>query len=132
MSVTLLTGKSATFSYDGVSGSMQITSFTTDQTADSETVETLAGSAALSAQKEYTATVSFLFDGTISGATNFYKAVQAAYEDGLPGAITFAIGGFSEDGDATVTGLTKDVPADAQITCEATFLCTGMTPTYPA
>jgi len=130
MATTLVTGKSATFTYDSVQGEAQITTFSTEQTADSESIETLSGTAVLSASKEYTATVSFLFDGNTAGG-GFYKALEGSYEDGLPGTVTFAIGTFSETGSAVVTALSKEVPADGAVTCEATLTCTGMTPTYP-
>jgi hypothetical protein len=131
MSVSLITGKSATFTYDSVQGEAQITAFTTEESSESESIETLAGTAVLTASKAYTATISFLFDGNTTGG-GFYKAMQAAFADGLPGTITLAIGTYSETGSGTVTALSKEVPADGGVTCEATVVCTGMTPTYPA
>lgn len=130
MTVSLITGKSATFTYDSVQGTAQITTFTTDQSSTSESVETLGGTAVLSSAKEYTVTVSFLFDGNTTGG-GFYKALQGSYEDGQPGTISLVIGGYSETGSGTVTALSKEVPADGGVTCEATITCTGMTPTYP-
>ena len=130
MATTLLTGKSATFTYGTTQGEAQITTFATDATATSETVETLAGSAPLSSKKEYTATVTFLFDGNLVGG-GFYKACEASYTAASSGVVSFTIGAFTEAGTGTVTGLSKESPADGAVTAVATILCTGMTPTYP-
>ena len=130
MAVELVTGKTCTFQYGTVQGEAQITTFSTEETADSESVETLGGTAVLSANKQYTLTVSFLFDGNKAGG-GFYAALQASYTAGSAGAITLGIHGYTEAGNGTVTALSKEVPADGAVTCEATITCTGMTPTYP-
>jgi hypothetical protein len=130
MATSLVTGKSATFTYDSVQGEAQITSFSTEDTTEVETVETLGGSAPLPGKEEYVATVSFLFDGNTSGG-GFYAALQAAKADKSSGTITFTVGTFSETGTAVVNALSKEVPADGAATCEATLTCSGMTPTYP-
>lgn len=129
--VSTVTGKSATFTYKTVSGSAQITEYDWEQSSSAESVETLTGTAVTSSKKERTVTCSFLFDGNTTGG-GFYKALQEAYEDGLPGALAATIGTASfASTAAVVTALSGAVPADGQVTCEATFTVDSWTPTYP-
>lgn len=130
--VSVTTGKSATFTYKTKAGSAQITEYNWDQSSSAESVETLTGTAVTSSSKERTVTCSFLFDGNTSGG-GFYAALQSAYEDGLGGALTAVVdtATFASTA-AVVTALSGAVPADGQVTCEATFTVDSWTPTYPA
>ena len=81
MPTTLVTGKTCTFQYGTVQGEAQITTFSTEESGDSESIETLTGTAVLSSSKSYTATVQFLFDGnTVSGERH---TVYVADPDGM-------------------------------------------------
>ena len=71
MATTVVTGKSATFTYGSTAGTAQVTAFTPDETSSPETIETLGGTAVLSATKERSVSCDFLFDGDQSGG-GFY------------------------------------------------------------
>ena len=63
---TAITGKSCTFEYGGsTSGTAQITTATIDESASSETIQTLGGSVAISQGIESTVSCDFLYDGDV-------------------------------------------------------------------
>jgi hypothetical protein len=127
MPATAITGKACTFSYDGKEGTAQITTATVDESASSETIQTLGGSVAISQGVESTISCDFLYDGDQAGG--FYAALKAALDDGVPGAFTVATGGglpASWTGDAIVTSLSAELPADGAVTCSAELTVSGL------
>jgi hypothetical protein len=126
VATTAITGKQFTVEYDTVSGSAQITTGTIDETASSETIQTLAGSAAVSQGVESQVSCDFLYDGSVNGG--FYAALKAALADGQPAVITIDGGGSSWSGDAIVTSLSVEFPTDGASTCSAEFTISGALP----
>jgi hypothetical protein len=121
---TAITGKQCTFEYGTKAGEAQITNSTIDQTAASETIQTLGGSVAVSQGIESEVGCEFLYDGDAVGG--FYAALQAALDAGTAGTLTINAGGTSEwSGEALVTALGAELPADGAVTCSATFTISG-------
>lgn len=131
MATTVTTGKSATFTYGSVAGTSQITTFTPDESSSPETVETLGGTAVLSATKERNIECEFLFDGNTATSGGFYGACKSAFDDGQSGTLTADIDGASYTGSGIVSGLSTPVPADGAVTCTATFTMSSWTYTAP-
>jgi len=121
---TAITGKRFTVQVGAIDGSAQITSGTVDEAASSETIQTLAGSAAVSQGIESTISAEFLFDGDQSGG-GFYAALRAALVSGNAAAVTIDGGGSEWDGMALVTSLSAEFPADGASTCSAELTVSG-------
>jgi predicted secreted protein len=120
-----ITGKACTFTFGTVAGSAQITTFTVDETADSTTTQTLAGSVTTSKGVEAEVSADFLYDGDET-AGGFYAALRAALVAGDPGTLTITAGTTSEwTGSAVVTELSAEAPADDAMTCSATLKVSG-------
>jgi hypothetical protein len=132
MATTVVTGKTATFTYDSVAGTAQITTWTADESASPETIETLGGTAVLSATKERTVECEFLFDGDVATSGGFYGACKAAFDDGLSGTLSATIDGATFSGTGIVSALSTPVPADGAVTCTATFTLSAWTYTAPS
>lgn len=131
MATTVITGKSATFSYGSVAGTSQITTFTPDESASPETIETLGGTAVLSTTVERTVECEFLFDGNITGG-GFYAALKAAFDASSEGTLSVNIDGAAWTGQGKVTALSTPAPADGAVTCAATFTMSSWTYTAPS
>lgn len=128
MATTAITGKSCTFEYDAsTTGTAQITSATIDESASSETVQTLGGSVAISQGVESTVSAEFLYDGD-QPTGGFYAALKAALDGGTTGVLTIDAGGGGWTGDALVTSLSTEMPADGQVACSAEFAVSGSLP----
>ena len=123
MPTTAITGKVCTFSYATVSGSAQITSATVDESATSETIQTLGGSVAIAQGVESTASCDFLYDE----GTGFYAALKLALDAGSAGALAIEAGasGSGWQGQAIVTSLSAELPADGAVTCSAELTVSG-------
>jgi hypothetical protein len=124
---TAITGKQFTVEVDGTSGTAQITSGTIDETASSETIQTLGGSAAVSQGVESTVSCDFLFDGEQAGG-GFYAVMKAALAAGVPVPVDISGGGASWAGDALVTSLSVEFPADGASTCSGELTVSGALP----
>lgn len=121
---TAITGKSCTFTYGAKEGTAQITTANVDETASSSTIQTLGGSVAIAQGVESEVTCDFLYDGDAAGG--FYAALKAALNAGSTGTLSLTGGGSSEwTGEALVTGLSAEVPADDALSCSATFTISG-------
>jgi hypothetical protein len=103
LTATAITGKAATFTFGGKSGTAQITSATVDESGTSETIQTLGGSVAVSQGTEATISCDFLYDGDQAGG--FYAALKAALDSGTAGALAVDAKGSAWTGQAVVTGL---------------------------
>lgn len=121
---TALTGKRFTVQVGAIDGSAQITTGTVDEAASSETIQTLAGSAAVSQGVESTISADFLFDGDQTGG-GFYAALRAALVAGTPAAVVIDGGGSEWEGSALVTSLSAEFPADGASTCSAELTVSG-------
>ena len=126
---TAITGKACTFTYDSVAGTAQVTSSTVDEAASSETIQTLGGSVAISQGVESTISADFLYDGDVSTGS-FYQALKAALDAGSAGELTITAGkGVATDpewaGEAIVTSLSAEMPADGAVTCSAELTISG-------
>jgi len=129
MPATAITGKQCTFSYGGLDGSAQITTATVDESASSETIQTLGGSVAIAQGVESTISCDFLYDGDAALGGGFYGALKAALDAGGAGAFIIASGGTtgaSWTGDAIVTSLSAEMPADGAVTCSAELTVSGL------
>jgi len=129
---TAITGKTCTFEYGGttpVAGTAQITTATIDESASSETIQTLGGSVAVSQGIESTVSCDFLYDGDAGSTTGFYAALKAALDGGTSGTLSISAGGGTTpsewSGDAIVTSLSTELPADGAVTCSAEFGISG-------
>lgn len=127
---TAITGKQFTVEFDGLSGTAQITTGTIDESASSETIQTLGGSAAVSQGVESTVSCDFLFDGDQPGG-GFYATLKAALAAGVAAPIEIDGGGAGWAGDALVTSLSAEFPADGASTCSAEFTVSGSLPFTP-
>jgi hypothetical protein len=132
---TAITGKSCTFSYGALDGSAQITTATIDEAASSETIQTLAGSVAISQGVESTVSAEFLYDGDMASGS-FYAALKAALDGSTTGTLTIeggtgAASAPSWTGEAIVTSLSAEMPADGAVTCSAEFAISGSLPFTP-
>lgn len=125
MATTAITGKQCTFEYGTISGTAQITTASIDETATSETIQTLGGSVAISQGVESEITADFLYDGEQGVPTSFYAALKAALDSGSTGVFTIDGAGSSWTGDAIVTALSAELPADGAVTCSATLTVSG-------
>lgn len=124
MPAVAITGKQVTFTFGALDGSAQVTTATVDESASSETIQTLAGSVAIAQGVEATISADFLYDGQASGG--FYAALKAALDSGSTGVLTINAGGTSEwSGDAIVTALSAEMPADGAVTCSAELTVSG-------
>lgn len=130
MATTVVTGKSATFTYGAQEGTAQITTFTPDETASSETVETLGGTAVLQSTKERTIDCEFLFDGDQATAS-FYKTCKDAFDAGTSGALSVDVNGAAWAGNGIVESISMPTPADGAVTCSVTFKMSSWTYTAP-
>lgn len=129
MATTAITGKQFTFTYDSEDGTAQVTTGSIEESAESETIQTLGGSVAISQGVTSTISCEFLYDGDQTGG-GFYAALKASLESGLPGTITIVGGtGATTDpdweGEAIVTSLSAEFPADGAVTCSAEFTVSG-------
>ena len=132
MATTVVTGKKATFSFDSVAGTAQITSFTPEESRSSETLETLGGTAVIGSTRERTVSVDFLFDGDLVETGGFYAACKASFEAEDTGTLTVDINGAAFTGDGIVDSLSTPTPADGAVTCSVTFKVSSWTYTPPA
>lgn len=124
MPATAITGKACTFEFGSLDGSAQITTATVDESASSETIQTLDGSVAIAQGVESTVSADFLYDGMATGG--FYAALKAALDAGTAGTFTITADGTSEwSGDAIVTSLSAEMPADGAVTCSAELTVSG-------
>ena len=133
MPVTAITGKSCTFEYGATSGTAQITTATVDESASSETIQTLGGSVVISQGIESTVSCDFLYDGSEGGSSSFYAALKAALDASTVGVLTIVAGGAGAtapqwSGEALVTSLSAEMPADGAVTCSAEFAISGAFP----
>jgi hypothetical protein len=129
MATTAITGKACTFVYGSKEGTAQVTSSTVDESATSETIQTLGGSVAISQGVESTVSADFLYDGDQTSG-GFYAALKAALDAGTAGTLTITAGqGATTDpdweGQAIVTSLSAEMPADGAVTCSAEFTISG-------
>jgi hypothetical protein len=124
MTTTAITGKSATFTYGADEGTAQITSANISDAGTSNTIQTLGGSVTVSQGIETTVSCDFLFDGNVVGG-GFYAALKAALTSGAPGSLAIDADGGAWVGDAIVTSLSADIPADDAVTCSAEFVVSG-------
>lgn len=120
---TAITGKACTFTYGSKEGTAQITTATVDEAGSSETIQTLGGSVAISQGVESTISCDFLYDGNTAGG--FYAALKAALDSGDPGAFVVDADGSTWTGDAIVTSLSAEMPADGAVTCSAELTVDG-------
>jgi hypothetical protein len=125
---TAITGKACRFEYDGKAGEAQITTASVEEEASSETIQTLGGSVAIAQGVESTVSCDFLYDGDTAGG--FYAALKAALDDGSVGTLaietgTGAVTPAGWTGDALVTSLSAEMPADGAVTCSAEFTISG-------
>ena len=128
MPTTAITGKACTFEYGAVSGSAQITTATIDESASSETIQTLGGSVVISQGIESTVSCDFLYDGAAASGS-FYAALKSALDGSTTGVLTVeAESPASWTGDAIVTSLSAEMPADGAVTCSAEFAISGAFP----
>jgi hypothetical protein len=130
MPTTVITGKSATFTYGSTAGTAQITTFTPDESSSSETIETLGGTAVLSSTKERSISCDFLFDGDQAGG-GFYKVLKDAFDAGSSGTLDVTIDTAAWTGSGIVDSLSVPTPADGAVTCSATFTMSSWTYTAP-
>jgi len=121
MATTVLTGKSATFTFDSIAGTAQITTFTPDESRSSETLETLGGTAVIGSTRERTVSVDFLFDGDTVTTGGFYGACKASFDSEDTGALSVDIGGATFSGNGIVDSISTPVPADGAVTCSVSF-----------
>jgi len=126
---TAITGKQATFTYGATAGTAQVTSASVDESATSETIQTLGGSVAVSQGVESTVSADFLYDGDSGATTGFYAALKAALDAGTAGTLEIETGGGTTpaawSGDAIVTSLGAEIPADGAVTCTAELTISG-------
>jgi hypothetical protein len=124
---TAITGKVCSFTYGAKEGTAQITTATVDETASSETIQTLGGSVAISQGVESTVSCDFLYDGDTAGG--FYAALKAALMAGTAGTLSIETGTGATpaawSGQALVTSLSAELPADGAVTCSAEFTVSG-------
>lgn len=132
MATTAITGKQFTVTYGTMDGSAQITTGTIDESSNSETIQTLAGSVAISQGTETTISCDFLYDGDVAGGTSFYAALKAALDGGTTATIDITGGAASWSGEAIVTSLSNEFPADGASTCSAEFGVSGVLAFTPA
>jgi hypothetical protein len=124
MPTTAITGKVCTFTYGSNEGTAQITTASVDESASSETIQTLGGSVAIAQGVESTVSCDFLYDGTTAGG--FYAALKAALDSGAAGAlVVVADEDSSWTGQAIVTSLSAEMPADGAVTCSAELTISG-------
>lgn len=121
---TAITGKLCTFTYGAKDGSAQITTASVDESASSETIQTLGGSVAVPQGVESTISCDFLYDGDTAGG--FYGALKAALDAGGSGTFEITGGDTSAwSGEAIVTSLSAEMPADGAVTCSAELTVSG-------
>jgi len=114
--MSVFTGKAFTVTIDTTDYSGQTTGGNTDRAANSETVQTLAGSETVTQGVEDTASVDFLYDG----GDGFYAAMYEAAGTGADVALVIAGGGGTWTGSALkVTSISNEFPADGASTCTA-------------
>ena len=108
---TAITGKSCTFSYGGQEGTAQITTASIDESASTDTIQTLGGSVAIAQGVESKVSCDFLYDGNAAGGTSFYAALKAALDGGSEGTVTIDAdgGGCSCDEGVRCPGSIIDV-----------------------
>ena len=131
MATTAITGKSFTVEFNSVAGTAQVTTGTIDETASSETIQTLGGSVAVSQGVESTISCDFLYDGDEVTTGGFYNTLKAALDAGTTATITI-VGGGTWTGDALVTSLSAEFPADGAATCSAELTISGALDFTPA
>lgn len=121
---TALTGKAVTFSYGAVQGEAQITTASVDETATTETIQTLGGSVAIAQGIESSVTAEFLYDGD-AATGSFFAALKAALDAGTAGALSIVAAGGGWTGQALVTSLGTEIPADGAMSCSAELTVSG-------
>jgi predicted secreted protein len=126
MATTAITGKVCTFTYATQAGTAQITTAKIDESANSSTIQTLGGSVAIAQGVESKVTCDFLYDG--ENAASFYGALKAALMAGSAGALSIAADDSTWTGQAIVTALSAEMPADNAVTCSAEFTVSGALP----
>lgn len=118
---TAITGKSVTVTAGSVSGTGQITSTTIDATSTRTRTETLGGFVTSQTTLEESVSADFLWDGDQATATSFFQALQTAQKTDATVALVIDAGGAKWEGNAYVTELSTDMPADDHVTTTATF-----------
>jgi len=121
MATTVITGKSATFTFNSVAGTAQITTFTPEETRSSDTLETLSGTAVVGSTRERTVSVEFLFDGDTITTGGFYGVCKSSFDSETSGTLTVAVGTAGWTGDGICESISMPVPADGAVTCTASF-----------
>ena len=115
--MSVLTGKSFTVTAGATDYSGQTTGGNIERSAESETIQTLAGSETVSQGTEDTASIEFLYDG----GSGFYAAMWTAAGTGTPVAVAVVGGDGQWTGDLVVTSLSDEFPADGASTCTVEF-----------
>jgi hypothetical protein len=134
MATTVLTGKKFTVTLDDMDGSAQVTTGTVDETSSSNTIQTLAGSASISQGIESTISADFLYDGD-QAAGGFYAVLKTALDLAEPVTVEIVGGtdaGATWTGNAVVTSLSAEFPADDAATCSAELTVSGALVFTPA
>jgi hypothetical protein len=121
---TAITGKKVTFEFKTISGTAQVTTASIEESADSETIQTLGGSVSISNGVESSVSCDFLFDGNQANG-GFYGALKSALVAEEEAAITIEADGANWTGQAIVTSLSAEFPADGASTCSAEFTISG-------
>lgn len=129
MATTVITGKKFTVSLGTMDGSAQVTTGTVDESSSSNTIQTLAGSATISQGVESTISADFLYDGDQT-AGGFYGVLKTALDSGAEVAVeitggTDATTPSTWTGNAVVTSLSAEFPADDAATCSAELTVSG-------
>ena len=115
--MSVLTGKSFTVTAGATDYSGQTTGGNIERSAESETIQTLAGSETVSQGTEDTASIEFLYDG----GSGFYAAMWTAAGTGTPVSVAVVGGDGQWTGDLVVTSLSDEFPADGASTCTVEF-----------
>lgn len=124
----VLTGKSFTFTYDGVSGTAQVTKSSVEKSTEGgSTLQTFGGQVDVPGVTVSKVSCELLYDGHNTGS--IYAALDAALEAQTAG--TLAIAGPSGDGwtgTAKVAKLSAETPADGAMTAKADLTISGPFP----
>lgn len=119
-----VTGKSMTVTYGGQDASCQVSSLSIDESADAETIQTLGCSATISKGVESSLSMDLLYDG--GQATSVYALLKGALSSGTAAAVTVtAASGEEWTGQAVVTSLGVEIPADGAVTCSTELSVSG-------
>jgi len=119
-----VTGKSMTVTYGGTEASCQVTSLGIDESAEAETIQTLGCSATISKGVESSISMDLLYDG--GQANSVYGVLKAALGAGTAAEVEItAASGETWTGQAVVTSLGVEVPADGAVACSAEMSVSG-------